>query len=303
VYAYDGDNIVEELKETGSPAIRYTQGLGIDEPLALYRGGKSYYYHADGLGWIVALSDNHGTPKASYTYDAFGNDAPPSPPPPPSSVTNPFRYTGRELDPETGLYYYRARYYDPSTGRFISEDPVRFQTGDPNFYSYAEGDPVDFRDPTGEIIDPEIGSGVTAGLNLTDYQVALGYLGGDPGCGGVIRKLLRSPRVFHLKINREGEDKYVPETHTIYWDPSLGVCCPGGGKLSPALGLCHEMAHAAGDGPIARHMAATPDDQYDTREERRVIRTYENPFAIRHHECVRRSHGGLPTHVPTPVSH
>jgi len=60
---------------------RYAQGLGIDEPLAIYRGGKSYYYHADGLGSIVALSDNHGTTKASYTYDAFGNNAPPSPPP------------------------------------------------------------------------------------------------------------------------------------------------------------------------------------------------------------------------------
>ena len=106
---------------------RYAQGLGIDEPLAIYRGGKSYYYHADGLGSIVALSDNHGTTKASYTYDAFGNNAPPSPPPPPSSVTNPFRYTAREFDIESGLYYYRARYYDPAAGRFLSEDPIGFE--------------------------------------------------------------------------------------------------------------------------------------------------------------------------------
>jgi len=58
-------------------------------------------------------------------------------------------YTGRELD-ETGLYYYRARYYDPSIGRFMSEDPIKFSGGD-NFYRYAENDPVDLKDPTGEI--------------------------------------------------------------------------------------------------------------------------------------------------------
>jgi RHS repeat-associated protein len=122
--------------------------LGIDEPLALYRSGKKYYYHADGLGSVVALSDNHGTTKASYTYDAFGNNTPPSPPPPPSSVTNPFRYTGRELDSETGLYYYRARYYDPSTGRFLSEDPSQFARG-VALYTYVFNDPANEIDPSG----------------------------------------------------------------------------------------------------------------------------------------------------------
>jgi RHS repeat-associated protein len=148
VYVYDGDNQIEELNSSGGVVARYAQGLGIDEPLALYRSGKKYYYHADGLGSIVALSDNHGTPKGSYTYDAFGNDSPPSPPPPPSSVTNPFRYTGRELDSETGLYYYRARYYDPSVGRFLSEDPSS-SCADTNFYRYVFNDPNILMDPLG----------------------------------------------------------------------------------------------------------------------------------------------------------
>jgi RHS repeat-associated protein len=148
IYVYDGDNQIEELNSSGGVVARYTQGLGIDEPLALYRSGKKYYYHADGLGSIAAMTDNHGTPKASYTYDAFGNDAPPEPPPPPSSVTNPFRYTGRELDSETGLYYYRARYYDPMTGRFLSEDPIGFDAGI-NFYGYVRNNPSAFTDPFG----------------------------------------------------------------------------------------------------------------------------------------------------------
>ncbi len=148
VYVYDGDNQIEELNASGGVVARYTQGLGIDEPLALYRSGRKYYYHADGLGSIVAMTDNHGTPKASHTYDAFGNDSPPEPPPPPSSITNPFRYTGRELDSETGLYYYRARYYDPTTGQFLSEDPIRFEAG-PNFFRYVDDDPINKIDPFG----------------------------------------------------------------------------------------------------------------------------------------------------------
>ncbi len=56
MYVYDGDNQVEELNSSGGVVARYTQGLGIDEPLALYRSGKKYYYHADGLGSIVGLT-------------------------------------------------------------------------------------------------------------------------------------------------------------------------------------------------------------------------------------------------------
>jgi RHS repeat-associated protein len=169
VYVYDGDKQIEELNASGGVVARYTQGLGIDEPLALYRSGKKYYYHADGLGSIAALTDNHGTPKASYTYDAFGNDAPPSPPPPPSSVTNPFRYTGRELDSETDLYYYRARYYDPSTGRFLSEDPVRLGDGGPSLYRYVRNNPVNLVDPSGA-------------QEATAAGAAVGCVAGPAGC-------------------------------------------------------------------------------------------------------------------------
>lgn len=64
------------------------------------------------------------------------------------SLTNPFQYTAREFDSETSLYYYRARYYDPTVGRFISEDPARFQSGT-NFYPYVDNTPLNAIDPTG----------------------------------------------------------------------------------------------------------------------------------------------------------
>lgn len=62
---------------------------------------------------------------------------------------NPFLYTGRDYDSETGLQYYRARYYSPSIGRFLSEDPSRFTSGTINFYPYVTNDPIDFYDPSG----------------------------------------------------------------------------------------------------------------------------------------------------------
>jgi RHS repeat-associated protein len=146
IYAYDGDNVVEELDGSGTAMARYAQGLGIDEPLAMYRGGASYYYNADGLGSITSLTDASGQIAASYTYDSFGKLTAST-----GTVANPFRYTGREYGSDTGLYYYRARYYDSSVGRFISEDPLQFNGGDVNHYPYVENAPTFWIDPYGEV--------------------------------------------------------------------------------------------------------------------------------------------------------
>jgi len=134
IYAYDGANIVAELNAAGSITASYTQGLGVDEPLAMRRAGAAYYYNADGLGSVTSLANAAGTVKQSYVYDTFGNTTSTG------TITNPYQYTGREFDSETGLYYYRARYYDPSIGRFISEDPLGFRAGE-DFYTYGAGLP------------------------------------------------------------------------------------------------------------------------------------------------------------------
>jgi RHS repeat-associated protein len=79
-----------------------------------------------------------------YGYDSFGNQRPGVHP-----IKQPFAYTGREYDPETGMYYYRARYYDPKAGRFISRDPIGFAGGDINLYAYVGNNPVNLFDPFG----------------------------------------------------------------------------------------------------------------------------------------------------------
>jgi RHS repeat-associated protein len=143
VYAYDGDNLVEETNATGGVVARYSQGLNIDEPLAMLRSATTSYYQADGLGSVTSLTNAAGTAAQNYTYDSFGNIIATT-----GSLVNSFRYTGREWDTETSLYYYRARYYDPQTGRFIGEDPLRFGAS-PDFYSYLDNDPTSWLDPSG----------------------------------------------------------------------------------------------------------------------------------------------------------
>jgi RHS repeat-associated protein len=141
IYVYDGANIVAEYDSSGALIARYAQGQGIDQPLAITKQGTTAYYNAD-LGSITTLRDAGGALVASYTYEAFGKTTSTG------TLVNPFQYTGREWDQETGLYYYRARYYDQTLGRFVSEDPIRFRGGI-DFYKYAEDNPVMFKDPTG----------------------------------------------------------------------------------------------------------------------------------------------------------
>lgn len=142
-YLYDGADSLEEVDTSGNVLARYTQGLGIDEPLAEVRSGTTSYHEADGLGSVTSLSNSSGALTNTYTYDSFGNLTAST-----GTVTNPLRYTAREFDSETSLYFYRARYYDPTTGRFLSEDPTRFRAA-ANFYPYVRGNPTNFGDPSG----------------------------------------------------------------------------------------------------------------------------------------------------------
>jgi RHS repeat-associated protein len=143
---YDGNNLAETVNGSGSEIASYSQDLNVDAPLATERGTTTDYYEADGLGTITSLTASNGTLAQSYTYNSFGNTTNSS-----GSLTNFFRYTGREFDTETNLYYYRNRYYDPSTGRFLSEDPHGFDAmSEPtNLYPYVENNAVDYTDPLG----------------------------------------------------------------------------------------------------------------------------------------------------------
>jgi RHS repeat-associated protein len=147
-YLYDRANPIEDVDQNGNVLARYEQTLKIDEPLAELRSGTTSYYEVDGLRSVTSLSSSTGALANTYTYDSFGNVTAST-----GSLTNRFQYTGRELDSETGMYYYRARYYDPNVGRFLNEDPMGF-TGGINSYGYVFNNPPNFVDPTGRSASP-----------------------------------------------------------------------------------------------------------------------------------------------------
>jgi RHS repeat-associated protein len=143
-YLYDVDNLLEEVDSSSNVLARYTQSRRIDEPLAILRSSTTSYYQADGLWSITALSNASGSISQTYTYDSFGNTTAFT-----GTLTNPFRFTGREFDPETNLQFSRHRYYDASIGRFTGEDLIRFKDKNPNLYWYVRNQPTNLIDPLG----------------------------------------------------------------------------------------------------------------------------------------------------------
>jgi RHS repeat-associated protein len=161
-YHHDGNDIAVEYR----PSVTWTYflGRGIDDIVMRTDGTNRQYFYKNGLGSVVAVANNSGSLLESYEYNLQGQVAMfngggssiTS-----SSIGNDHLYTGRQLDPETGDYYYRARYYSPILGRFISRDPLsgaEFSQGS-NLYAYCRNNGVNFRDPLGmceEQNDPEI---------------------------------------------------------------------------------------------------------------------------------------------------
>ncbi|MEK6589678.1 MAG: lipid II-degrading bacteriocin, partial [Nitrospinota bacterium] len=176
-YVYDNEDIILEyqLRTPNSKlkTIRYVHGQGIDEPLAIEQKGKVYCYHFDGLGSVTALTDGKGKIAVRYEYDSFGKIKRHG-----HKVKQPYTYTAREYDRETGLYYYRARYYDPMVGRFINKDPIGFRGGI-NLYSYVGNNPVLFIDPYGLFSTFEaiyhyfLGGGSAVTVNFAEVDIGL----------------------------------------------------------------------------------------------------------------------------------
>jgi RHS repeat-associated protein len=172
-YVYDGADTIEETDQNGNLLAKYSRTTNIDEPLAESRSGTTSYYEQDGLGSVTSLTSAAGGLANTYTLDSFGKTTNST-----GTVTNPFRYTGREFDTETNLYYYRARYYDSTAGRLLSEDPMGFRAGI-NFYRYVGNNPLLWRDPDGR--GPDWGSLYNSFSNATskiawiNCFVKLGY--------------------------------------------------------------------------------------------------------------------------------
>lgn len=196
-YVHDDEDVVLEYVN-GVLTSHSVHGPGIDEPLALVRSGGTgsgnYFYHADGLGSVLKLTDAAQNVVQSYGYDSFGKVTAVG------SINQPYTYTGMEYDPETGKYFVRFRYYDADSGRFLSRDPLSFAAGDVVLTNYVGGNPVNYTDPWGLF-----GDGMKKGKL---------YLGHSDFYG--------SESVLE-KTDRVGADKFnfVKEDHSWWSTPSM----------------------------------------------------------------------------------
>jgi RHS repeat-associated protein len=143
-FLYDGQNVAQELLGS-TPQVNYTLGLGLDQRYARTDSTGTQSFVTDALGSTIGLANSAGSVQTSYTYDPFGQ--------PTSSGTtssNQFQFTGLQND-GNALQYNRARYYSPSTERFISQDPLGASGSGRNVYAYSSNNPVNQTDPTGLI--------------------------------------------------------------------------------------------------------------------------------------------------------
>ena len=219
IFVYDGSNLIETLNASGAEVASYTQTRNVDEPLAELRSSSADYYEADALGSITSLSNGTGTLVNTYTYDSFGNLTAST-----GTVRNYFQYTAREFDSETNLYFYRARYFDPNSGRFLSEDPAE---DDLNLYAYVQNNPLNFVDP--------LGLYTTKNNNVPWPSPALDkFLNCLEGCVG-------SPIVVTSTTNGKHQDPGHAAGTSVDIRPPAGVpagvvfCCAG--KCGAAWGL------------------------------------------------------------------
>ncbi|WP_238527394.1 RHS repeat-associated core domain-containing protein [Methylomonas methanica] len=162
-YLYDGQNLYAEYPGTSwaTPAAQYVQA-GLDHPLARLTGqvnlptATAAYYHQDGLGSVLAMTNATKTITATQRFDAFGSKIGGA-----NSIPQ-YGYTGREPD-VSGLIYYRARYYDPNQTRFTQRDPLGYTDG-VNPYLYVHNNPINFNDPKG-LLMAKVSNAVTPSIS------------------------------------------------------------------------------------------------------------------------------------------
>lgn len=250
-YINDLEDVLQERVSSGT-TIDFVHGPGFDAPLARVQGGVITYLVADHLGSVVAETDTLGQTVLTRSYDPWGQ-------PLTGGANGGYAYASREWEPEVGLYYMRARYYSPTLGRFLSEDPLgRLRV--PHIYSYADNSPILLADQTGlQASFPGVNR-ECSGKGSNAVYVICCYSGGAIGiCKGpdpdpssrYVQKCMIEHEQKHISDLTEREDEFPCDKAKCKYAAQLHCAiAPGNKNDTECSAYCAELTCLGGEPPV-----------------------------------------------------
>ena len=181
-FVFNGDNVWTDFEISGNEVVRYLFGNGVDQNMGRFKEDEAYvWYLGDNLGTIRDWADTKSMLIAHSAFGAFGDPLGT----PSTTLNDRFGFTGREYNPESGLYFYRARFYNSGAGRFLEPDPLGYTYPEINLYRYVGNSPANGIDPTGEVSISEAALGI-AFIAFVGFVVrAAATNEGPTECGGL----------------------------------------------------------------------------------------------------------------------